>query len=91
MSVALHEVEPVRHADCALDVIRKERAEWQREHRRPAALTAREALAAVRFECLLVWSYGKFVLAGNTPTHEDETRVNTALANIDEICDEVGV
>ena len=84
----LQEIEPHRRADVALDDIRANRRQWERGNRRPRALTAREAIAAIQFECLLVWAYGKSLIAGHTPTEDDEARVSIAMRRITEITDE---
>jgi hypothetical protein len=79
---------PDRRAQCALDEVGSARRQWQRENRRPRALTARETLAAVQFECLLIWCYGKSLLGGHVPTEEDEARVTLAMRYINDLCDE---
>jgi hypothetical protein len=82
------EVEPARRAACAIDEVTSQRSRWHRQNRRPRALTAREALAALHFECLLVWAYGKSLLTGHTPTQDDEDRVTLAMQRINELADE---
>ena len=54
MSADLMSVETGRRAGVALDFITTSRQKWERENRRPKTLTAREALAALQFEALLV-------------------------------------
>jgi hypothetical protein len=84
----LSDVEPVRRAAVALDEVDGVRQQWHRDNRRPRALSARDALEAVSYECLVVWAYGKRLLDGHQPTPEDEARVTTALRTIDMIVDE---
>ncbi len=88
--LALHEVDPERRAAVALDASIVRRRQWDREHRRPPALTAREALAAVRFESLLIWAAWGHVLWGGTVTTEDRDRANLAMQRIEQIFDETG-
>lgn len=88
---ALHlaDVEPERRASVALDGVTSARRQWQREHRRPSALTAREALAAVQFECLLIWvAIGNFI-NGVELTTEDFERLTLAMRRIDALVGEV--
>ena len=87
----LVDVEPVRRADVALDEVHAQQRQWHRQNRRPAALTAREALAALQFESLLLWAAWHNVHNGVEMTDDDAARINVAMANINEICDEVGV
>lgn len=81
-------VDAARRASVALDEIGAARRNWDSEQRRQRALSPREALKAVAFEALLVWAYGKRVLAGEAPSPEDEARVTIALRTIDVIVDE---
>jgi hypothetical protein len=87
-AAGLRHVEPARRAECALDEVTSQRSRWYRENRRPRALSAREALAAVHFECLLLWAYGKSLLTGHEPTEEDEARVTIAMERIEELTNE---
>lgn len=81
-------VDAERHAATALDAITLQRQQWHREHRRPAALTAREALAALRFEALVVFLVAQDVAAGRVPSVEDLQRLLVAMTRIDQIARE---
>jgi hypothetical protein len=85
----LDDVDVERRAPVALDHIHAQRQQWGREHRRTAALSAREALAALRFEALLVRVAATNVRNGVKLTDEDIDRLTTACRWIDMICDEV--
>jgi len=85
----LQEVPTQRRASVALDAIATARSTHARTHRRPAALTAREALAAVQFECLLIWTAIANWRAGLDLTDEDFGRITVAQNRIDAICTEV--
>lgn len=87
--MALHEVEPARRASVALDAIVTARSTHARQHRRPAALSAREALAALQFESLLIWTAAANVRDGVVLTDEDFDRLTLAIRNIDAITGEV--
>lgn len=82
-------VTPARMAPVVLDRIGASRREWQRKNRRPSALTAREALAALQFESLLVWVAASNIRNGVTLADEDFERLTTACRHIDLVCDEV--
>ena len=85
----LDDVDVERRAAVAMDHITVARRQWQREHRRPPALTARETLAAVKFEVLfLVVAYGNS-RNGVELTDEDLDRVDLALARLEAIFSEV--
>lgn len=85
MSAALHEVEAPRRADVALDHIHAQRQRWRKEHRRPSALTAREALLALQFEALLVWTAAANIRAGVILTDDDFSRLTITCSRIDSI------
>jgi hypothetical protein len=85
----LVDVDASRSADCALDDIGVADRRWNREHRRPATITAREALAAVRFEALLLWVAWGNLLAGVELTDADRDRCTLAMQRIEAICGEV--
>lgn len=85
----LHEVSPARRSGVALDIISTAKRQHQREHRRPAALTAREALSALGFEALLVYVAACNVRNGVVLTDEDIERLQIAVTRIDTITDEV--
>lgn len=89
MSAGLLEVESERRAAVALDVVATARRKWSREHRRPASLTAREALAALQFEALLVWTAAANIRHGTELTEGDFDRLTTACRWIDTIAGEV--
>lgn len=82
-----HLTDPERRAECAIDEARAARRQWERKNR-PPRLSAREALAAMQFECLLIWTYGKWLLNGNVPAEGDEQRVTLAMRRINELSDE---
>jgi hypothetical protein len=82
-------VTPARLGPVVLDHISASRRDWQRKNRRPSALTAREALAALQFEALLVWVAASNIRHGATLTDEDFERLTTACRHIDLVCDEV--
>ncbi|MDE2565332.1 MAG: hypothetical protein KGL50_06075 [Burkholderiales bacterium] len=85
----LHEVDAERRASVAEDVIIAARHQHLREHRRPPALTAREALAALQFECLVVWTAAANIRAGTELGDEDFDRLTIAARRIDAIVGEV--
>lgn len=89
MSADLHEVDAERRATVALDVITTASSRWKREHRRPGALTAREALAALQFEALLIWTAAANIRSGVELTEDDFDRLTTACRWINTISDEV--
>lgn len=84
----LADVEPERRADVALDEIRSAIGHWHQEHRRPRALNSRDALAAVRFECLLLWTAWHNLLNGVELGDADTERINLAMARVEAICAE---
>lgn len=86
--LALHEVQPSRRADVARDAIVRSRAEHDREHRRPRALTAREALQALQFEALLVAVVAGNLRSGADLTDDDWRRFDIALQRIQTIAEE---
>lgn len=89
MTTNFHQVAPGRRAAVALDTITASRQDWQRTQRRPRALTAREALAAVQFECLLLWTAMANARAGIALSDAEFDRLTVAMSRIDAICDEV--
>lgn len=82
-------IEPTRWASSAIDDIALAEREWQRANRRPRALSAREALAAVQFECLLVCIAAGNLANGVELTEEDFDRIKLAHARIQRIAEEV--
>lgn len=85
----LGEVEPSRRAECALDDIGAARRRWTREHRRPSALTAREALMVLEFEAALVCVAAGNITQGVELTQADHDRLRLAAQRINTIVDEV--
>lgn len=86
--INLSEVDPGRRAAVAQDAIHASRQQWDREHRRPKALTAREALAALQFEALLIWTAAHNLAAGIDLSEDDLTRLTVAMSRIDAISEE---
>lgn len=78
-----------RRAGSAIDNIGAHRRQWAREHRRPPALSAREALAALQFEALLVWTTAHNIAHGMELSADDLDRLNITCRRIDTISDEV--
>jgi len=87
--IDLHDIPTQRRASVALDAIVTARSTHARQHRRPAALTAREALAVLQFESLLIWTAAGNVRNGVVLTDEDFDRLTLAIRNIDTITGEV--
>ena len=78
-----------RRANTALDNIGAHRRQWAREHRRPPTLSAREALAVLQFEALVVWIAAHNIANGMDLSADDRGRMNIACRRIDTLCDEV--
>ena len=78
-----------RRAGAAIDSIRAHHRQWAREHRRPSALSAREALAILQFEALVVWTTAHNIANGVELSADDLDRLNITCRRIDTICDEV--
>jgi hypothetical protein len=85
----LHDVGPERRAAVALDTITAARQQHDRDHRRPRALSAREALAALQFEALLVFTAAANIRAGIELSDEDFDRLAVAARWIETIVAEV--
>ena len=85
----LHDIPAPRRASVALDAIATARSTYARQHRRPAALTAREALAALQFESLLIWTAAANLRDGVVLTDEDFDRLTLAVRHIDALAGEV--
>ncbi len=83
-----HDVEPERRAAVAGDVITASHRQWQRNNRRTPALTVREAMAALQFEALLVWTAAANVRSGVVLCDEDFQRLTLACRWIEDICAE---
>lgn len=84
----LSDVDVHRAADVALDHVHAQRSAWARENRRPRALTARDALLALRFEAVLVWTAAQNVAEGVELTDDDRARLTLAAARIESILEE---
>ena len=84
----LQGVDPARRSGIALDHIHAARLQHQREHRMPRALSAREALTALRFETLLVWVAAHNVINDVPMTEADLERLTVACKRIDAIAEE---
>lgn len=87
--IALRTVDPSRRSAVALDAIVASKREFSRGNRRPPALTAREALAALEFEALVVCTAIAGVFSGNELTEEDMERLAIAYDRIHRITTEV--
>jgi hypothetical protein len=84
----LQGVERERRASVAMDAIVTQRDQHDREHRRPKALTAREALEAVAFELLLCWTVLSNWRYGVALSDADWERFDVALKRIDFVAQE---
>ena len=84
----LHEVEPARRAECAIDEINAARRQWERQHRRPRVLSAREALMVIEFESTLVTVAAGNLATGVVLTQADHDRLSLAKHRISTIIDE---
>lgn len=89
MNSFIEEVDAERRAECAQDAIRRSQREHAAAHRRPAALTAREALAALSFETLVVWVAAGNLANGVELSDEDRARLTLAVKRIDALSLEV--
>ena len=89
MSADLHEVDAERRALVAQDVITAAKQQWLRKNRRPAALSAREGLAAVQCEAGIVWMAAANIRKGVQLTDADFDRLSQSMRWIDIIGDEV--
>jgi len=87
--IDLHDIPTQRRASVALDAIVTARSTHARQHRRSAALTAREALAALQFEALFVAVAAGNVRNGVVLEDEDFNRLALAIRTIDTITGEV--
>jgi len=74
-----------RRASAALDAITTARSSHARAHRRPPALTAREALAALEFEALLIWTAAHNLVNGVDMSDDDLERLTVAGMRIEAI------
>jgi len=85
----LQSIEAGRRAGVALDAITTARSTHARTHRRPAAITAREGLAALEFESLLVWTAAHNIAHRIDLSAEDLERLTVACKRITAIVQEV--
>jgi hypothetical protein len=84
----LAEVDPERRAAVALDEVAAARQQWQRANRRPRSMSARDALAALQFEALLVAVAAGNLASGVELSEQDRERLAPAYRRIDEIASE---
>ena len=89
MTSDLQGIDPARRSGVALDAITAAKRQYQRAHRRPPALTAREALHAMQFECLVLWVLMKNIRAGVALSEEDHERANVAMSRVNALTEEV--
>lgn len=89
LSMQVTDVDPGRRAAVAIDGIVAASRRWDREHRRPPALSAREALAALEFEALLVAVAAASLADGAELSNADRERLTLAYRRIDAIASEV--
>lgn len=87
--MSLADVDAERRADVAIDEIRASAETWHRQHRRPRALTARDALVALEFEALLVCTAACNLANGDELSDVDRQRLLLAYNRIDTILGEV--
>lgn len=87
-SLNLREVDPERRASVAQDAIVSSRKSHEREHRRQRALTYRDTLEALRFDCTLMVVCMGNILHGELLTEADFARVTRAMASINSLLDE---
>jgi hypothetical protein len=88
--IELGDVEPERRAAVAEDHAVVMRRAWEHKNRRPPALTAREALAALKFEALFVWVAATNVARGVVLSDVDAARLTAAARFIHSIATEAG-
>lgn len=87
-SADLAEIPAEHRAGVAEDIVTIARDQWARAHRRPRALSAREALLALVLEAQIVWIIGCDLQAGKDMSPEDWDRFLVALRRIDGIVSE---
>ena len=85
----LHDIPAPRRASVALDAIVTARSTYAHQHRRPAALTAREALIVLQFDAFFVSVAAANVRNGVVLNDCDFARLALAIRNIDSIAAEV--
>ena len=88
IALDLQDVDPARFAEVGQDAITVARRQWSRDNRRPKALTAREALAVLKFEALLVGVAAANILHGEELTEGDFERLALAVRRINTISSE---
>jgi hypothetical protein len=86
--LALSNVDHARRAAVALDEAHRVQVDHQRAHRRPRAFSARDALSALEFEAMLLWTAMHNLRAGVELTPVDFDRITVAMARIKAICAE---
>jgi hypothetical protein len=89
-SLDLRDVDPERRASVAEDHLTAAIRAWKFDQRRPPALTAREALAALQFEALLVWTAAHNTAAGMALSDSDLARLTLSARWIERIAREAG-
>jgi hypothetical protein len=87
--IELQDVDPERRSGVALDEIYAQGRQWARENRRPRALTAADALAALQFEVLFVAVCAGNIAEGYELTDDDRERLRLTVARVNTIADEV--
>lgn len=87
-AIDLQDLPAQRRSSVALDAIATSRSIHARQHRRPPALSAREALAVLQFEALFVAVAAGNVRNGVVLEDEDFDRLAVAIRNIDAITGE---
>lgn len=84
----LSEVDADLRAAAALDDIVSSSREWKRQHRRPRAFSARDALVVLQFEALLVGVAAGNLAYGTALSEVDRERLLLAVSRIHTITDE---
>jgi hypothetical protein len=88
VSLDLHHVPPERRPLVALDAIAAAELQWRREHRRPKALTPREALAALLWAANFVSVAAGNLRSGVRLTDDDFETLALAYQWTEAICKE---
>lgn len=89
-SLELREVDASLRPGVAIDAITHSKRQWNFANRRPPALTAREALVALQFEALFVWTVAHSIIECDDLLGEvDRDRLTLACQRIEAICQEV--
>ena len=87
-STNLADIDAERRAGCALDEIFAAQRQWDRQHRRPRAVTAREGLIVIEFEALFVATCASNLAAGFDLTDDDRERLRLAYSRINAVMQE---